>query len=240
MKAIILAAGRGSRMKEFTNDLPKCRIKLHNKELIQWQLTSLQGADIKDISLVRGYLAETFNFELTYFDNNRWNETNMVSSLKTAESWLHNDTCIVSYSDIIYSTDAVKRLKNMPGDIVITYDPKWERLWSIRFDDPLSDAETFRLDGDRIVEIGNRAKSPKEIEGQYMGLLKFTPAGWQQVTDYLKQVDQEKVDQMDMTKLLQELIAEDYKIYATPIADKWFEVDSEEDLKAYENINIDF
>ena len=73
-----------------------------------------------------------------------------------------------------------------------------------------------------------------------MGLLKFTPAGWQQVTDYLKQVDQEKVDQMDMTKLLQELIAEDYKIYATPIADKWFEVDSEEDLKAYENINIDF
>ena len=46
MRAIILAAGRGSRMKDLTRDMPKCFIKLHGKRLIDWQLSSLRGANI--------------------------------------------------------------------------------------------------------------------------------------------------------------------------------------------------
>ena len=82
---------------------------------------------------------------------------------------------ITSYSDIVYSVDTITKLINF-SDIVITYDPNW--LWQMRFNNPLSDAENFRLDGDRLIEIGLKASSIEEIEGQYMGLLKFTPAGW--------------------------------------------------------------
>jgi len=113
--------------------------------LIQWQLDGLRDANINEIAIVRGYLSETFKFNLTYFDNERWSQTNMVSSLVTADDWLKSDTCITSYSDIVYSSDAVKRLRDACGDIVITYDPNWEQLWRLRFKDPLSDAETFRL-----------------------------------------------------------------------------------------------
>lgn len=234
MKGIILAAGRGSRMGALTDALPKCRTVLHGKELIQWQLDALRAGNVRDIAVVRGYLGDTFDFDLTYFENERWAQTNMVMSLVAADAWLEADACMVSYSDIVYSADAVKRLWDAPGDIVMTYDPNWETLWSLRFDDPLSDAETFRLDGSRVIEIGNRAKAASEIEGQYMGLVKYTPKGWAQIKAYLSSFSQEDVDRMDMTKLLQGLIASGVHVHATPIADAWFEVDSETDLQTYE------
>ena len=235
MKGIILAAGRGSRMGALTHDQPKCRTLLHGKELIQWQLDALTVASIQEIAIVRGYLAETFDFELTYFENKRWSETNMVMSLNSSREWLESDTCVTSYSDIVYSADAVKRLIDADGDIVVTYDPNWKDLWLLRFEDPLLDAETFRLEGDRVVEIGKRASSIEEIEGQYMGLVKYTPKGWAQVAEYLKNLLQDELDKLDMTTLLQGIIDAGVVVNTVPIQDKWFEVDSEADLRSYES-----
>ena len=236
MRGIILAAGRGSRMGALTDDFPKCRTVLHGKELIQWQLDSFRGADINEIGVVRGYLAKTFNFNLTYFENQRWFETNMLMSLVAANEWLQNEVCIASYSDIVFSVDVVDRLKSASGDIVLSYDPNWKDLWSMRFEDPLSDAETFKLEGNRVVEIGNKATSMDEIEGQYMGLVKYTPKGWKQVCGYLEQFKQSEIDSMDMTMLLQGLIGAGVEVQGVPIMDKWYEVDSESDLRKYEAI----
>ena len=52
MKAIILAAGRGSRMKLLTDEIPKCLVKLRGKSLLDWQLSALRAAGITDIALV--------------------------------------------------------------------------------------------------------------------------------------------------------------------------------------------
>jgi choline kinase len=240
MKGIILAAGRGRRMGALTDDLPKCRTVLHGKELIQWQLDAFRGAGISNIAVVRGYLAKTFNFDLDYFENQRWFETNMVMSLVAASKWLEKETCITSYSDIVFSVDAVDRLKRASGNIVITYDPNWKDLWSMRFEDPLSDAETFKLEGNRVVEIGNKAASMEEIEGQYMGLVKYTPKGWVQVREYLKQFLQNERDNMDMTTLIQGLIKAGVEVQGIPISDQWFEVDSESDLRKYKAISFPY
>ena len=233
MKGIILAAGRGRRMGDLTKNLPKCRTVLHGKELIEWQLDAMEVADIKEICIVRGYLAETFDFDVTYFENENWPNTNMVTSLVKASEWLETNTCVISYSDIVYSADAVKRLIDFPGDIVITYDPNWSELWQMRFDNPLSDAETFQLDGHRVLEIGGKATSAQEIEGQYMGLIKYTPLGWAKVKEYLIGYTQNEIDKIDITQLLQGLIVSGVIINAVAIMDKWFEVDTESDLKIY-------
>ena len=133
MNAIILAAGRGSRMGSLTSNLPKCRTLLFGKELIQWQLDALMKADIEKISIITGYLSETFDFDVKYFENKKWMDTNMVSTLISANEWLENETNIVSYADIVYSSESISTLMNAKGDIVITYDPNWYELWSLRF-----------------------------------------------------------------------------------------------------------
>ncbi|MDP7036001.1 MAG: hypothetical protein QF752_16065, partial [Planctomycetota bacterium] len=67
-------------------------------------------------------------------------------------------------------------------------------------------AETFRLEGQNVIKIGNRAQTIDEIEGQYRGLFKLTPTGWAQIEDYLARHTAPQRDAMDMTTLLRGLI----------------------------------
>ena len=233
MKGVVLAAGRGSRMGDLTAALPKCRLSLHGKQLIEWQLSAMKGAGIENIAIVRGYLGETFDFDTYYFENPRWATSNMLTSLMMASAWLKNNDCVISYSDIVYSADAVQRLCDAKGDICITYDPNWLKLWQARFNNPLEDAESFVLDGDRVIEIGGRPEDVAQIQGQFMGLIKFTPQGWALVCEYIAELPSERIDQTDMTRLLSDMISRDINIKAIPIADHWYEVDSKKDLAVY-------
>lgn len=236
MKAIILAAGRGSRMKNLTDDRPKCLVELQGKALLDWQLDALRSAGIVEIAIVTGYKRELLGDRgLVEFHNARWAETNMVSSLACATAWLEDSPCIVSYSDIFYGTSAVTSLMTCTASLAITFDPNWLKLWTKRFGDPLLDAETFRLTAESfLVEIGNNPKSIHEIEGQYMGLLKFTPKSWAELAHIRSQLQAEQSDKMHMTGILQKVIeAGKIPVMAVPYIGEWGEIDSASDLESY-------
>jgi L-glutamine-phosphate cytidylyltransferase len=237
MKAIILAAGRGSRMKDLTDDRPKCLVELRGKSLLEWQLIALREAGISEIAIVTGYKRELLaNRELKEFHNPRWAETNMVSSLACAEAWLKTGACIVSYSDIFYEASAVTALINSQVKLAVIYDDNWQALWEKRFGDPLLDAETFRMNADKtLAEIGNKPKTVEEVEGQYMGLLRFTPEGWSEVQRIRSTLTQDVCDRMHMTGTLQKVIEEGHlPVAALSYHEPWGEVDSADDLAAYE------
>ncbi len=224
-------------MGDLTANQPKCRVQLHGRALIEWQLAALRDAGMTEIAIVRGYLAESFEYPLHYFDNHRWQSTNMVSSLCTASPWLTETPCLISYSDIVYSADAVRRLQSCEAPLAITYDPHWLRLWQARFAQPLHDAESFVLDDEgRVTDIGRRVATLAEIQGQYMGLLRMTPAAWHDIMTLLQEMPREQVDRLDMTSLLQRLIARHVVVRAVPIADRWYEVDTEQDLLLYQQM----
>lgn len=240
MKAIILAAGRGSRMKNLTDERPKCLVELHGKALLDWQLEALREAGITEIAIVTGYKRELLAGRgLAEFHNARWAETNMVSSLACAEAWLQAGPCIVSYSDIFYNASAVQALMNSQASLAVTYDPNWLQLWTQRFGDPLLDAETFRLTPSlTLAEIGNKPASVEEVQGQYMGLLRFTPEGWQEVLNIRATLTSELRDKMHMTGTLQRVIeAGRVSISAIPYSGEWGEVDTTEDLQSYQRSN---
>jgi len=237
MKAIILAAGRGSRMKNLTDERPKCLVELRGKALLEWQLKALHEAGISEIAIVTGYKRELLaDRGLIEFHNPRWAETNMVSSLACAQEWLQAAPCIVSYSDIFYSSQAVKSLIDCSASLAVTYDPNWLELWTQRFGNPLLDAETFRLNSDNtLAEIGNKPKSVQEVQGQYMGLLGFTPEGWSEVLRIRADLLSAACDRMHMTGTLQRVIeAGNIAIAAIPYEFEWGEVDSAEDLRVYQ------
>lgn len=235
-RAIILAAGRGSRMKEYTESSPKCMVKLRGQSLISYQMAALQAAGTEEIALVCGYQKDKINVSglSMRFENTRWSETNMVSSLITASEWLKHSPCIVSYSDIFYSSNAITSLMQSTADIAVTYDIYFKDLWTARFQNPLADLETFKMNSaGHIIEIGNRPSSFDEVQGQYMGLLKFTPNGWQQVDSILQKMTSSQVDKLDMTTLLQHVIKAGHLISALPYTDKWGEIDHSSDLELY-------
>jgi choline kinase len=235
VKAIILAAGRGSRLGNLTEALPKCLARLSGKPLLEWQLEALNTAGIDDITVVRGYRADCLvDPRYAVLDNPDWAHTNMVETLACAESFLRRETCLVLYSDIVYHPDIVRSMMSAEGDICIAYDTLWESLWRLRFPDPLADAETFIEAHGMLVETGNRASSLAEIRGQYMGILRFTPRGWDAVSRLLGSLDPTVRARLDMTGLLQRLLAEGQKVHCCPIVGRWCEVDSAADMEAYE------
>ena len=241
MRAIILAAGRGSRMGQLGDERPKCLVEFGGKPLIERQVAALRGGGAQAVGDVRGYRAEMIKLpDLTYFQNERWAETNMVMSLATAAEWLKAGPVIVSYADIFYRHELVRELAAASGDIVVTYDRAWRSLWSRRFVDPLADAETFRADASgRLIEIGNKTSSIDEIGGQYMGLLKFSPHGWRDVEMLLATLDAQTRDRLDMTGLLQRLLRRNVAIGTIGTDGQWGEIDNPSDLALYERMAKD-
>jgi L-glutamine-phosphate cytidylyltransferase len=235
-RAIILAAGRGSRMKHLTDEQPKCLAVLRGKPLLQWQVEALREAGIDEIAIVTGYQRERLQGKgLTELHNPDWAHTNMVSSLACAQDWLAQGPCIISYSDIFYGPEAVRSLLHSGAELAITYDPNWLQLWARRFDNPLDDAETFQLDAQgRLTEIGQKPEHLDQVQGQYMGLLRFTPTAWAEVQRLRAAMPPAARDKAHMTGTLQQVIAaQRLPVQALPYTGAWGEVDSADDLQLY-------
>ncbi len=236
MRAIILAAGRGKRIGDLTERQPKGMLNLHGKPFVEWQMHALRQTGITEMAIVKGYRGDIFSYPVAYFNNPRWEKTNMLSTLLCAQEWLSQDTCIVSYSDIIYTQEAVQKLASSQGDIAITFDANWLKLWEQRFDDPLSDAEIFKYEKDTLIEVGGKAEGLHEIQGQYMGLLKFTVRGWKKTKEFLSQLSDDIIDKMDMTTLLKLMLKNNFEIFVTAISTPWCEVDNMNDYELCQKI----
>jgi L-glutamine-phosphate cytidylyltransferase len=232
-RAIILAAGRGSRMGKETDCKPKCLTILRNKTLLESQTEALKSANITDINIIGGYRREMLTDKFPVIDNENWENTNMVYSLFCAPAF--NGITIVSYSDIVYHAQHVKDLLKSKSDIAITADKSWEELWKMRFENPLDDAETFKCTNGKLMEIGQKTNDISNIEAQYMGLLKLTPAGWKTAFDLYNGFSEKEKTKMDMTTLLNELLKRRQEVDVVIVDGKWCEVDSYADVLLYEN-----
>ncbi len=255
MNAIILAAGQGNRLKPLTNDKPKCLVKLFGKSLLNWQLDVFQNLQINDISIVKGYLHEQINFpNINFYENKKYETTNMIETLFCASEKI-SDSTIISYGDIIYEKSVLEKLIENDDDISLIIDKNWKEYWSLRFDDPISDLESLSIDSlNNIQSIGQKIKNIDEIQGQYIGLMKFQNTGseilksfYNKCKSYAKNgKNYLKTDVLFeksyMTDLLQGMIDEGYKIRAIPINNGWLELDSYDDYlkyqKMYENETI--
>jgi choline kinase len=221
------------------DEQPKCLVKLDGRPLIERQVAALRRGGVDEIGIVRGYRAEMLDFaDFSYFDNRRWAETNMVMSLATAASWLQSGPVIVSYADIFYRATLIAGLVKAPGSLVITYDRAWRKLWTRRFADPLSDAETFRVDREgKLLEIGGKSRRIDGIQGQYMGLLKFMPEAWATVETLLDSLESPARDRLDMTGLLRRLLSDKAIAVRTLAADgQWGEIDNPGDVELYQSM----
>jgi choline kinase len=231
---IILAAGRGTRMKALTSGRPKCLTPLLGLTLLDWQLAAAKAAGIDRPRLIGGYAREKLPAALLAYVNPRWAETNMVATLFQASELLSARPCLVAYSDIVYRPEHLTALWDTAGACAVLYDLAWESLWRLRNEDFLADAESFSSSRGRLLTISEKGVPLSEIEGQYMGLLKFTPAAWTGIDAVYRALPPERRDKIDMTSFLRLLLAEGLVIEAKPVSGGWVEVDTETDLEVYE------
>ena len=102
VRAIILAASRGVELGELTESIPKAMLKINDKPLVEKILDMFHEIGIKDLSIIRGYKKEAFNFpNINYFDNDEYASTDELVSLNFAKEKISGN-CVISYGDILY------------------------------------------------------------------------------------------------------------------------------------------
>jgi len=239
MKVIILAAGQGTRLRPLTNERPKCMVKLKGKSLIEYQLALFQKHKIKDVNIITGYLEEKIKFTgVRKFYNPNFLTTNMVATLFCAsELFDGEEDILVSYGDIVYNDIVFKAIQNSNEQLSVVIDKNWREYWEARMDNPLNDVETLKInENGHIKELGKKSNSYKDIEGQYIGLIKIRKDVVKNIKNYYESLDQnvlydgKNYNNMYMTSFLQ-MIA-DNLIPLTPvyINNGWIEIDEPTDL----------
>lgn len=244
MKAVILAAGQGTRLKKYTENLPKGMLTFRGKTIIQRQIELYRNCGIEEIIVVRGFAAEKINYEgVRYYTNEDYANTNMVESLMAAKSEFDDDI-IVSYSDVLFEKEMLVKMMQSESDFGVAVDDDWKEYWQMRYGKIDFDTESLSLDKEgNITELGLENPKLEDIDARYIGLLRFSKDGLKDIEEILEEAYKNFIDKpwqqsgktikkAYMTDLLNALIESGKKVHAERFNHGWIEFDTNED---YEN-----
>ncbi len=251
-KALIVAAGLGSRLKKHTQYLPKCMLDFGGKTLLQHQLSSYKKNGINNISLIRGFQKEKINYKgIKYYENNDYKNNNILNSIFYGEEAL-NGNIIISYSDILFESIVVKRALESNHDISVVVDIDWRGYYVGRKDHPVSEAENVIFNSNNEVKkIGKISASNEIIHGEFIGMIKLSNLGTEIFKEHfhrLKKIYWNKpfqraktFQQAYLTDFIQELVDIGIKVHCVIIESGWKEIDTVEDYnKAIKGFNKKF
>ena len=178
MRAIIIAAGRGRRLMPTTADAPKCYAEVQGKRMLDWGLEALAASGISDICFIGGYQIDKVRADyprLTFRHNVDWENNNILASLMYAEN-LMSEPFMCTYSDVLFTSDVVKRLLANPADIALSVDTSWLERYQHRSNHPPTDAEKIIVNNGLVARV-DRGIEPAAAYGEYTGIAKFSARG---------------------------------------------------------------
>lgn len=238
-KALILLAGKGSRLKSYTKKNHKALLKINKYSFLDFQLKTFKKNGVSDITLLLGHQQKLFNkFDLKKIINFNYKSTNMVYTLFLAKEIIREskEDLIISYGDIIYSSKVLSKLLNKNSNYNIVIDKQWKKLWKIRFQNIYEDAETCVIKNNKIIEIGKKSTDINKFKGQYIGLIKIKKNSLKEFYRLLLNFSRRKNFKSSyMTDLLTYLIDNKIKLSPVYINQEWLELDTDYDFKLYKN-----
>tara|TARA_Y100000310_G_scaffold345402_1_gene464522 strand:- start:30231 stop:31034 length:804 start_codon:yes stop_codon:yes gene_type:complete len=247
MKAIILAAGLGTRLGKYTEDLPKCMLNFNGESLIERQVATLRAAGVTDISIVRGFNPDKINVkDVKYYFSKDFASTNMVETLFSAELEMEDcDGLLVCYADILYEPRIVQKIMASDVNVGVCVDSDYWEYWQARTDFPENDMESMVIEGDKIVDLGNTDCTRTDAEQRYVGLIKFSGKGIVKLREIYHE-HRQKYFNLDqpwlrsksfkkayMTCMIQALINSGVEVKPVTIQRGWLEFDTVEDYEKY-------
>ena len=211
-KAVVLAAGRGTRMRELTAELPKPMIEVRGKPVLQHIVEGLRNAGVSDLLLVVGYRADAvreffgdgsrYNVTIQYATQTVQDGTGRVVDL--ARDFVGNPPFILAYGDILVDPANYQRLVDLPDDV--------EAILTVTRGEDVSKGGAVFLNNEmELVDLREKPKPGEPTSPWYnAGLYAFRPS----IFDFTAKLKPSPRGEYELTDAIRDLAHSGKKVKA--------------------------
>ena len=221
-KAVILAAGRGTRMREMTADLPKPMLEVRGKPVLQYIVEGLRDAGVRKFLIAVGYRADAVrnffgngsrnNIDIKYATQVTQDGTGRVVDL--AKDFVANTPFILAYGDILIDPANYKRIVDLTDDV--------EAIVSVtRGEDVSKGGAVFVNERMELVDLREKPKPGEPTSPWYnAGLYAFRPS----IFDFTAKLKPSPRGEYELTDAIRELAQTGDKVQALELTGDWADV----------------
>jgi len=221
-KAVLLAAGRGTRMRELTNDLPKPMLQVRGKPVLQHIIEGMRETGIDDFLVIVGWRAEVvrnffgdgdrFDARITYTTQLVQDGTGRVVEL--ARGFCTADPFLLSYGDILVEPSNYLRLATPPTDV--------EAIISVKKNEDVSKGgAVFVNDKFEMTDLREKPQPGEPTSPWYnAGVYTFRPS----IFDYTARLQRSPRGEFELTDAIRDLARSGKRVQALELAGNWADV----------------
>ncbi|KKM98282.1 hypothetical protein LCGC14_1159540 [marine sediment metagenome] len=238
IKAIILAAGVGSRIRPLTDNCPKSLLKIGDNTILEMMISHIQDCGINEVIFVLGYLQEQIkdyvkikfpDLNSHFVTNDKYAETNTGFSLMLAKDLINESAFIKFDADVVFDKKILKNLIECEYANCLCIDKNINL-----------DAEEIKViieDQNRVLKV-SKTVNPKDAVGESIGIEKINSETAKLLFAELKIMMEDRQNQQEYYEVSYErLIEKNVPFYALDISGlKWTEIDTKEDFITAENM----
>jgi len=232
MKAVILAAGKGTRIPEITRDIPKCLIEVQGKTILERQLAMLLKNSFKKIYVVIGYKAElirkkiSYNSKIKFILNKDYATTDNIYSLFLTRDKIKDEAFLLLNGDILCEEKIIKKLVENESVDIAPVDTKY-------FD---SEKLKIKVENNRVLGILPKNAPKYMSDGSTIGIFKFSSNGskilFDEIEKCIKSGEKNRWFEFALTRICKQIDMQVLDIHGM----KWVEIDDLMDLKKAQKI----
>jgi len=235
-RALILAAGMGTRLRPLTLSKPKCLVAVHGTPILESTLNALEVSGYEEVAIVVGYLAhEIIQFvgrdwkgmKIQYYEEEYYQEAGVVNALWYAREWLHSD-CLLVEGDVFFRPVLLTKLHE---------DEHQNCVAVSRYDEDRS--ATLILTNDKLMSYNVIKEQDKNASIDYTchyissNIFWIKKDTWDLLNAHVEKLIESGVKQECYETILNDLIGADLvSLKAVPCDGQWYEIDNEDDLAA--------
>lgn len=231
MKALILAAGLGTRLRPITDTVPKCMVPVNGKPIIDQQIESLQKNGIVEITVIAGYLgkqlADYLNSKYSSINiiiNEVYDTTNNMYSTNLAKQELNEQDFILLNGDVFFESDIIRRLLDTKSSNAIVVDTRCFMEESMKV-----------VLENSLIKI-SKAITEKEAYGVSTDIYKFSAKASSSFFNIISDYIDVKKDYKQWTEVALNDLLKTEPFFPCDIAHNWVEIDNFDDLATANNI----
>ena len=232
MKALILAAGLGTRLSPITNTCPKSMVAVNGKPIIQKQIENLLENNITDITVIGGYLYDVLEqFIHEKYPNIRvinsvdYATTNNMYSAFMGKEYVGDGDFLMMNADVYYDSSVIKSLLQFdkPNAIVTDIGNYLEESMKV-----------IEKDG-HLVEIA-KTITKEDALGASIDVYKFSKDGGNAFFEKCREYIEDKKELKKWSEVALNDILSEVHFYACPLDGRWYEIDNHDDLRIAEEL----